>query len=191
MLPCGPRLQPWQGTGFLTETQEAALPVASGRRKQSQREIRTGIKNYLGLVDGCGMVAVGDPQVPVISTGYGDGPRGPGVRPGCPAASLEPAALVSGKPVNKDTGSVSLLSAWCSSAQTLPGQHSPHSSHPAWLHRAAAVSLLCGAHSARPRGVLCPLPVGEQAVTAMGPMQEHAADTQMTSRHKHPPYPVR
>lgn len=87
---------------FSLKPRRPALPVASGPRKQSQREIGTGV------VGGCGMVAVSDPQVPVISTGYGGAPCGPGGLPGCPAASLEPAALVSGRPVNKDTGSVSL-----------------------------------------------------------------------------------
>lgn len=149
-----------------------ALPVASGPRKQSQREIGTGV------VGGCGMVAVSDPRVPVISTGCGGAPRGPGGLPGCPAASLEPAALVSGRPVNKDTGSVSSpTGAGLTSPPALPGWYSPHSSCPAWRHRAAAASWLCDARSAQPRGVLCPLPVGEQAVTAMSPRQEHAADT--------------
>lgn len=86
---------------FSLKPRRPALPAASGPRKQSQREIGTGV------VGGCGMVTVSDPRVPVISTGCGGAPRGPGGLPGCPAASLEPAALVSGRPVNKDTGSVS------------------------------------------------------------------------------------
>lgn len=56
------------------------------------------------------MVVRSDPQVKVISTGYGGAPHGPVVLPGYPAASLVPVALVSGRPVNKDTESVSRYS---------------------------------------------------------------------------------
>lgn len=49
-----------------------------------------------------------DPQVLVINTGYGSAPHGPVVLPGYPAASPVPAALVSWRPVNKDTESVFL-----------------------------------------------------------------------------------
>lgn len=165
LLPCGPLLQPWQGTVFLTETQEAALPVASGSRKQSQREVGTRVENHLGWwVGGCGMVAMSDSQgasyqhlVRECPTWAWSASRMPrcqsranctGVREACeqrPRVILSP------------------LSANCTSAQTLPGWHSPHSSCPAWLHRAAAASLLCGARNALPRGVLCPLPVGGRA----------------------------
>lgn len=54
------------------------------------------------------MAAVSDPQVSVISTGSGGAPHGPVVLPGYPAASLGPAALVSERPVNRDTESIFL-----------------------------------------------------------------------------------
>jgi hypothetical protein len=52
------------------------------------------------------MVVVSDPQVRVVSTGYGSAQHGPAVLPGYLAASLVPAALGSGRPGNRDTRSV-------------------------------------------------------------------------------------
>lgn len=53
------------------------------------------------------MVAEKGPyRAAVVRTGSEGARRGPAVLPGCPAASLAPAALGSPKPGNKDTGSV-------------------------------------------------------------------------------------
>lgn len=142
-----------------------------------------------------GMVAVSGPQVLVISSGSGGAPRGPVVLPGCPAASLEPAAPVSGKPVNQGAESVFLSQgrpfpqhSW----PTLPGWYSPHSSCPAWLRRAAVASWLCGARSVQPHGALCPLPVERPASHCCGPKAGGADRCHLwLLSHKHPPCPVR